>query len=246
MKAKVTMLMILCMGFWTTMSAQLIKKVEGDGNYIDKEIEVGIFDEIVINSAFHVYYTQDASSKGTAKITAEKNIMDMVEVELKKNKVVLSMKKSLNVTYNLVTIYLTSPTLHEVKNGGSGIFEAKGLVKTDKFNCSVSGNDGQLKFENLQSEWLKASVVSSSGDILLKGQTKEAGYTVTGGGEIRADGMEAETVSCSVNGSGNIGCHAVKLLKSTLIGVGSVYYKGSPEIKSTNIGKGRVTPMAGQ
>lgn len=223
-------------------SAQLIKKVQGDGKYVTKEYSVDHFTEVVLKNSFNVVYTQDPAKANTVRVEAESNIIDMIEVKVKRGRLTLSLKKALNVENGIIIVYIASEKLYQVKNASNGVFELNGTLKTDKLDVSVT-SDGQIKMENIQGGVINAEIVSTAGDIHLGGKATKANYSIKVGGEIRADKLKATNVNCVVFGSGSVGCHAEKQIKTHFWGSGKVYYRGTPEIVSGGIGKGEVIPI---
>ncbi len=243
MNIKGTLLLALFALLSLNVSAQLVRVIEGDGKYVEKEIDIDHFTEISLTHAFNVIYTQDKSMARKVKIRAEENMMDFVQVVSKKGKLSLSMKKALNVDYGVVFVYCSSEELYKVRNMGRGVFEVNGILNTPKLDVEV-GSNGQIKIENLQAKEVKASILSTDGDILLAGTTHKARYSIKFGGEIRADRLAAEEVSCIIFGNGSVGCSASQKLQTTFWGTGTVYYRGTPEFRSGGIGKGKVVPIS--
>ena len=58
---------------------------------------------------------------------------------------------------------------------------------------------------------------------------------------IQADGLEAQSVKCSVLGTGSIGCWAVDNLDVRGIGTTKIYYRGEPKVKK--VGGARLLPI---
>ncbi|MFV0397504.1 MAG: GIN domain-containing protein, partial [Bacteroidales bacterium] len=134
MNIKGTVLLTLFALLSLNVSAQLIKVIEGDGKYVEKEIEIDHFTEVSLSHAFNVIYTQDKSMARKVKIRAEKNMMDLVQAVTKKGKLSLSMKKALNVDYGVVFVYCSSEELYKIRNMGSGVFEVNGTLNTPKLD----------------------------------------------------------------------------------------------------------------
>ena len=72
--------------------------------------------------------------------------------------------------------------------------------------------------------------IAGAGTAILTGRTREASYRIAGSGDLFASDLQAERVSASVSGPGDIKCHATDFLKARTSGSGDIGYKGNPEL----------------
>jgi len=70
--------------------------------------------------------------------------------------------------------------------------------------------------------------MSGSGDITLNGTAKNFEATISGSGDIKAYGLEADNVEATVSGSADIKVTANKMLKARVSGSGDISYRGNP------------------
>jgi hypothetical protein len=82
--------------------------------------------------------------------------------------------------------------------------------------------------------------VSGSGDISLTGKTNIFESSISGSGKTDTMGLQADTVDCSVSGSGNFSVYADKFLKVRVSGSGNVKYKGNAQVDQSISGSGKV------
>ena len=239
---RISLLMALLVTCIIGIRAQIGKKVIGDNNYVIITKKVGDFKNLKVNHVkANIIYSNNPDSVGIVKIYGEENIVHLLNITSDEKKEQLTIKyiNMANVENGLLMIYVYSSAIEDVDITGSVIVESKDLINSQKLKLGISGS-GQIKFTNLDCNELKVSLLTGSGDALLKGKSVESKYSVVGGGEIRADQLFTSNAYCSLKGNGNIGCNVDKMLKATIIGVGNIYYKGNAEVKSTILGTGNV------
>jgi hypothetical protein len=223
--------------------AQFGKKVVGNNKYVSINHKVESYNKIVVSHVqANVVYKNNPDSAGFVNIYGEENIVHLLDVSTKKQTLSIKNINAANTEHGLLMIYVYSPDIENIDITGAVIFETSEPLKRLNMKLAISGS-GQIKIRNLECTTLKVSLLTGSGDVLVKGKADEASFSVVGGGEIRADNLVAQTAKCKLIGNGNIGCHATKLLKATITGVGNIYYSGNPEVKSTIIGTGNVKPL---
>ena len=98
------------------------------------------------------------------------------------------------------------------------------------FTCKVTGN-GRLVVRDIRANEIGCSLMTGHGAIVINGICTEASLSLTGTGTIQADGLEAKTVKCRNTGTGTIGCYAKEFMQVSGAGSGSIYYRGTPQIK---------------
>lgn len=242
---RINLLIALFVMFALGMQAQIGKKVVGNNKYVTITKKVDNFKKLTVSHVkANVIYSTNPDSAGIVKIYGEENIVHLLDVVSNPEKESLSFKyvNMANVENGLLMIYVYAPAINVIDITGSVIVECKDEIKSQNLKLAISGS-GQIKMTNLDCNELKVSLLTGSGDVLVKGKAVEAKYSVVGGGEIRADELVASNASCSLKGNGNIGCNVQKMLKASIFGTGNIYYRGKPEVKSTIIGTGNVKPL---
>lgn len=124
---------------------------------------------------------------------------------------------------------------------GSGNIKAKGRININNLEVTLNGS-GDISIENIHSSSLM-SILRGSGDIKLKGNTWDANLEVNNSGSINATDLKAENVDAIVRGSGNINCHATRILRATVQGSGNIGYKGNPSVESNSSRSGRIRKL---
>lgn len=123
------------------------------------------------------------------------------------------------------TNYLTS-----VENEGDSTVRVITATNVPTFKAVLIGN-GRLSVRGIDAEKVEAKVVAGRGIMVLNGQADEAKFTLAGAGTIEADGITCRKAKVKSAGSGAIGVHATESLSISGVGLGTVYVKGSPDLK---------------
>lgn len=233
----------LMLAFATLVSyAQFGKKVVGNNKYTEVFHKVGEYNKLVVsNVKANVVYLDEVDSAGVVRIYGEENVVSLIDVSSEKETVTIKTKGMKNSEHGLLMIYVFCSKISTIDLTGGVIFETNDPMKQTNMKLAITG-DGQIQIHNLVCDRLKISLLGD-GDVYIGGKSKEANYSIVGGGEIRADKFEVENLSAKLIGNGNIGCNATKLLKATITGVGNIYYRGKAELKSTIIGTGNLKPL---
>lgn len=123
------------------------------------------------------------------------------------------------------TNYLTS-----VENEGDSTVRVMTATGVPSFRARLIGN-GRLSVRGIDAEKLQASVLAGRGIMVLNGKADEAKFSLVGVGTIQADGVECRIAKVHSTGTGAVGVHATESLKITGGGSGTVYFKGTPDVK---------------
>jgi hypothetical protein len=212
-------------------------RVKGNGHVVKEDRQVGSFHKIKSEGAMDIYVTQGQAK--SAVIEADDNIVPLVELVQDGDRLVVRLKRGYDVSsHNPINVYLTTPEIDEASLAGSGNlnFSGKFNAKSDmKFSVSGSGN---LKGD-VNAPAVKAAI-AGSGDIDLRGETKDVNLSIAGSGNFGGDQLMSENVNVSIAGSGNANVYASVKLTAKIAGSGDVNYKGSPSVSSSVAGSGSV------
>lgn len=217
------------------------KRVKGNGDVITKTFETSDYDYISVNNSLDVELVE--GSEGSIKVEAESNIMEHLEIETKGNKLIVGVKKGINIsTRKGIQVTVPVKKISGVSLAGSGDIYSDMVLRNSKFKLSLAGS-GDINLHT-ESETLNVSL-AGSGDIKLKGRTENLDASLAGSGDIEAFGMKANNVEASIAGSGDVSvyCNGGDM-KASIAGSGDLQYKGSTSsMKKSVIGSGDITKM---
>jgi len=89
------------------------------------------------------------------------------------------------------------------------------------------------------------ATINGSGNIIINGTAKDLEIKINGSGDFRGVALSAFTSDIEINGSGKARVNVKDNLNADLKGSGSVYYLGSPKIKTNISGSGEVKKIKG-
>lgn len=210
-------------------------KGEGDITTVDKSLSEAA--KIQVAGNFKVVLVQ--GSTASAQIKTYKNLQPYVVIEEVGSTVWLKEKKgySLSADPN-IEIRIVTPQLKEL--AVAGIAEVVGEGKftgSDKIKLNLSGSGSiDLDVNTPKLDLALAGV----GEVRLKGETRDAYFSIAGSGDCRAFDLKAENAKVSVAGIGNIDLYAEQNLDINVAGSGKVQYKGKAMVKQKIAGIGSV------
>lgn len=217
------------------------KNIEGNGNEVSKDRNVGDYDVIDVAGSFEVHLV--AGSEGTITVKAEENLQEYIITEVQGDKLKIHTKDgySLRTSRNKgITITVPFKDLEKVSLAGSGDVISKAPINAQNFKCTIAGSGDMILEVNAQN--IKASL-AGSGDLVIKGSTQNAELEVAGSGDLDASGLKCKDAVARIAGSGDINliCDG-GTLKANVAGSGDIRYTGKPDkVDSNVIGSGTVS-----
>jgi hypothetical protein len=173
-------------------------------------------------------------------VSAQRNILDVLETYVSNNKLVIKYRNNVNVRSHLpVTITLSAPDISSIFLSGSGNLETTGSFTPANLDLAVSGS-GNIHMQQVHTGNIEAFVSGSGSIHANNGTTIEQKITISGSGNIDLSNVSAKKVSTITSGSGNIKLYATDWLNVKISGSGNVYYRGNPSINTSISGSGSV------
>jgi hypothetical protein len=213
------------------------KMVKGDKNIVEKKFTLSDYSEIYSSIPGEIVYRQMPAETPYLQITADENILPLIEIAADKN--YLKIKSKQNIRPSQLTVYTNSSHLNKVEVTGSGKVYLKESVQSDDMNILVTGS-GEVISDDLSCKKIRLAV-TGSGNIELTGSGDEASCSITGSGDVDLSGYPVRDVNCKVSGSGDVTVYAKEKLTVEVAGSGSIKYKGNPsEINRRINGSGSI------
>ncbi|MDW7693645.1 head GIN domain-containing protein [Flammeovirgaceae bacterium SG7u.111] len=214
--------------------------ITGEGEKITRDYGLTGFSSISSDMSADVYYSQ--SNDYLVKITAQPNILDVMEIEVKGSELKIGIKNGYNIkTHDGIYIETGSPEIFGFNLNGSGNITSADSVKTSDLNLTINGS-GNFTFPTIKAEKVSCSI-DGSGDLFLGGETGTNDIRINGSGNIKAFTLSSEASSIIINGSGDCEMWVEEDLDVDINGSGSVYYKGDPQIRINANGSGKVVKV---
>ncbi len=217
------------------------KKIEGNGNQVTRERQIGNYDEVDVSGSFDVYLV--AGAEGSISVEAEENLQEYIITEVNGDKLKIHTKDgySLRTSRNKgIVITVPFKDIEKVSLAGSGDVMTKDAINAQSFRCALAGS-GDMVLE-INAQEVRASL-AGSGDLVVKGSAQETELEVAGSGDLDASDLKSKDVTARVSGSGdiNLNCEG-GTLKANVAGSGDIRYTGKPQkIDSKVVGSGSVS-----
>lgn len=215
--------------------------VKGNGNVVTKTFNTSDYDAVHVAGSMDVELV--AGKEGTITVNAESNIMDVLKIEVKGDKLYIGMKDNTNVrTTKSIIVKVPVEYINTASVSGSGEIVSDLLIKSKDMTLKVSGS-GDLRL-TVEAASINATV-TGSGDLVLKGRAENLDASVTGSGDLNTYSLKANNVDASVTGSGDVAvyCNGGNF-KARVTGSGDIRYKGNASsIDKKVTGSGDITAM---
>jgi hypothetical protein len=192
--------------------------VEGSGVSKTEMRDVPAFTQIQSGGTADVTVT--IGDKQSLEITADDNILPLLDTEVKGEKLIIGSHDSYSPKTD-IKINITVKSLTGASVGGTGAMKISG-VDTKDFTAHVSG----------------------TGNMTVQGNTGSLKATVSGTGGMDTTKLAAGDVDVRVSGTGDAKVNATKSILAHASGTGDVRYTGNPsQVEEHVSGTGSVKKM---
>lgn len=212
-----------------------------ENKVIDKNLNVGVFEKIILKGSDKIVYTQ--GDKVSVRIHGVKEQVDAVIVNKNGNTLEVSRKSSINNGMGLrslfnainngqreesLVIYVTSPDIIGITLMGSGDFVGKGKIDTDNLDIFLQGS-GDIDLDDIVCDNIKVKT-QGSGDIEInKVESITSDIYLQGSGDIKVRQQNVRKTTIDLYGSGDIDvdCTKCDVINANLTGSGDITISGS-------------------
>lgn len=208
-------------------------------------VKVGEFTRLSLIDNINVNYSCNPDSAGLVVFNCSKEIADALIFSISTNgRLSIQVNDDFERLSNLPTLTLYSSTLDEAENAGDSILRISKLPPLKSFKVRLTDN-GKVILRGVRASQLELQILSGKGKIIADGSCDDLSLRLVGTGEIQADKVKANNVSCRIMGTGSMGCDVNGgELKVSGSGTGKVYYKGTPsKVTVRKLGTIKAIPM---
>jgi hypothetical protein len=212
---------------------------DGSGNVIAQDRTIDSFDSIEISTDASLTYTQGISQQ--LHIEAEDNLIDMIETKVENGvlKVYTKNNGCLRST-RPIRIAVSSQDMKKISILGSGKVTSTNTIQSDHLDLVLIGS-GEIDVGS-QTNSIKIEI-PGSGTIRLGGNTTEMDASILGSGSLKAYDLNADFAKVDITGSGKAEVFVIKELNATIMGSGSIDYKGNATVSKNEFGSGDIENM---
>lgn len=215
------------------------QQVRGSGKVVSEQRALSGYDAVAVQGPHRVILRQ--SGHEGVEVSADDNIVPLIETQLENGTLVVRMKKGYSVSTRdemIVTVDLKQ--LKKVSLSGSGDVLSQAL-RVPSLNVSISGS-GDVALNGLITDELSVAI-AGSGDFTASGQAAQQRYSVSGSGDVRCAKLQGAQVKVKIAGSGDAQVWATATLDASIAGSGDVRYTGDAKVSKSVAGSGSVTKL---
>lgn len=207
-------------------------------NIISEEISVLDYSSIELNVPGEIEYSQILQGNSYFKITVDEDIFHLLDIQNENNCLKINSKNGVKINPSVLKIISGSKNLNQINISGSGKIYLKNILKSENIDINISGS-GKLQSKNLYCGNFNLKIIGS-GEVKLKGVSKNAHFLVKGPGCISAKNYIVQDLNCKIIGSGKIDASVINSLKASVVGSGEIVYRGNPQVNKEIIGSGNI------
>lgn len=241
-------ILAVVMGMTSCMSACKSSTILS-GPTVSEDRHLNGFEEIEINGSPRVCYVQADSF--SVRVEGPQEAVEDILTEVHDKTLAIRNRGKINlvnISYgndDELVVYVASPDLTGIRLNGSGDFEAKGRIDSDRMDVTLRGSgdieikdiicdrcelqligSGDVSIGNLDAIAVAATLVGSGDVSLGLTNVKDTQLSLKGSGDIDANFKEGcGSVDCELRGSGDISLNgAVKKFTQQKSGSGEIEY----------------------
>lgn len=230
MKSLTTSFTILILGslFFSSCSKDR-NRIEGQGPIVTKTLQVSQFSGVDLAGAMKVIITQGPVQE--VKAVGQSNIIDRLETDVHSGIWEVQLKDG-SYEYEVLTIYITVPSINLVSLSGSGNINIDDFDHQTDLAIDIKGS-GNLALNEFNGVKNISVDVKGAGDVFANAAiagVQNLNINITGTSNFV--GFPIETRNCYINivGSGNCDVKVKDRLDVVISGSGNVHYLGHPTI----------------
>lgn len=207
-------------------------------------INVGEFNELVVNDGINVVYSNNADSVGIVAFDIEKEYTSYIMAERSKGRLKIQLDPAAITVKTLPTVYVYSSYLYKAENTKDSTLTLRKVAPGAKIDIQLQGN-GTIIANGLDAININLKLLTGKGKIITSGKCENLSIKNVGIGEIQADEVAAKHVKCTLMGTGAIGCASKETLSVKGVGSGKVYYIGKPVITKSKLSNVKIVQLEG-
>lgn len=209
-----------------------------------RTINVGEFNELVVNDGINVVYSNAKDSVGLVSFDIERQYTSYIMAERSKGKLKIVLDPAAAALKTLPTVYVYSSYLYKAENSKDSTLTIRNVAPGAKVDITLQGN-GKIIARNLDAVNISLRLLTGKGTIIASGKCDNLTVSNVGTGEIQSDEVTAKNVKASLMGTGTIGCSASETLSVKGLGSGKIYYIGKPVITKSKLSNVKIVQLEG-
>lgn len=210
--------------------------VYGSGRIVEKDIaDLSDFDTVIDNTFCNVTILQSDNYKITVR--SDDNIIDLVQIYRANHSLVIDIDDRYNYKNCVYYVYIEMPVVARLSANSAGSIETMGTIESNSLRlCANSAGNisANIRVNELHTQ------INSAGDIEINGSANRHYSTLQSAGNLFAYGLTTDTTYIDVSSAGSARIQVNNYLEANVSSVGSIFYKGRPELNYRTTSLGRV------
>lgn len=206
-------------------------------------IKLAKFDEIVLNDKVNLILTYDSLDQ--VSVEAGENLINDVGLVVADNKLSINDNTTLRWSRDLdyvINVYISCKNLKRITYYGAGNVTTTNTWKGDSFIFDSWTGIGSVKMD-LECSYTELVIRMGTADITLNGKSESTRVYCADHGTLNLRNFQTEDMNLEYRSIRNSNVHVTKLITAKIQYTGNVYYKGTPEIKSTIQSSGQLIAL---
>lgn len=215
-------------------------RLAGDGNVqtashalSDSQYQLLIEDIHFTSNAGKAELTINEDLAPTLTLKTDQNILDTIDISIDEDAGTITISGDENYRYKFTSfqIELGNP-VHSLQIDGGFAIDCN-LPSLTEFAMHARGAlSGPILFDHLSSF---AMILDGACELTLEGSSDDCRAEINGAANVRAFDFITEEASIELKGAATYKVHVTGTLHATIDGVGSIIYRGNPEIVASEI-----------
>ncbi|MEI6123312.1 MAG: head GIN domain-containing protein [Bacteroidota bacterium] len=217
-----------------TASCNMFPPKKGSGTIIKTDKELAAFTKISLEGAFNVFISP--GEKAAITIETDDNLQQYITAKVRSNKLTIKTKRDL-LPSKEVNIYLTVANIESIEASGAVIVKSNGKISADKFALDLSGASNvalDINCVDFNAE------MNGSSKMKLIGAASMGNINVSGASDMYNFDMLFDNLKLKIKGAAKAQVNVITQLDVTVMGAGEVLYMGTPDVKKSISGGGKV------
>jgi len=214
------------------------RKITGEGPTITENRAINNFTSVASSISADIFYKQESQFK--VEISAQQNILDVIETRVVNNELVIKFKNDVRVRrHENIIVHVSSPVTNGLRLSGSGNIVAADSINAGNIDLTLSGS-GSINMHKLTANSVEANISGSGNIVISNGAVNTEKLKISGSGNMDMTDVTSASVNTATSGSGEMRVNATQNLDVSISGSGSVFYTGNPAINTHISGSGKV------
>ncbi|MGB3778147.1 MAG: head GIN domain-containing protein [Tunicatimonas sp.] len=232
-KASYYLVFIITMVLVISSCIDDIKDIKDNSPIVTQSFQLEAFNGIALSIPGNIRIIKGQNQE--VEITGREETINEIKKTVNDGVWDIVLPNNYHKSYDELDIVITSNNIEKLILSGSGKITGEHILPLS--NVIISGS-GKIEAETESS--ILTSTISGSGRIDISGKADELKHNILGSGNLNGFGLEITDAEVSTSGSGKSKILVTSNLNVTIIGSGSVYYKGTPTITTNISGVGQI------